>query len=111
MLIAREIEDLDQWLVADIAVHDAIFSMAANERAHRIVTNLNDQWHRVRIGFMAMQGRMVRSTDEHEGIIEAILAHEGDAAEQRMRQHLNAVREELVRLLVTLVLPFVDNGV
>jgi DNA-binding GntR family transcriptional regulator len=82
---AREIEDLDQWLLADIAVHDAIFSMVTNERAHRIVTNLNNQWHRVRIGFMAMQGRIVRSTDEHEGIVDAILAGDGDTAEQRMR--------------------------
>jgi DNA-binding GntR family transcriptional regulator len=108
---AREKEDLDHWLSADMALHDAIFCMAPNERGQRIVANLNDQWHRVRIGFMAMQGRIVRSTDEHEGIVDAILAQDGDAAEQRMRQHLNAVREELVRLLVTLVLPFVENGV
>jgi DNA-binding GntR family transcriptional regulator len=111
MLAAREMEDPDQWLSADIALHNAIFCMVANERAHRIVTNLNDQWHRVRIGFVAIQGRIIRSTDEHEGIVDAILAGDGDAAEQRMRRHLNAVREELVRLLVNLVLPFVENGV
>ena len=111
MRAACEADDLDEWLSADIALHSAIFSMVNNERAHRIVANLNDQWHRVRIGFVAMQGRIVRSTDEHEGIVEAILAGDGDAAEQRMRCHLNAVREELVRLLVNLVLPFVENGV
>jgi DNA-binding GntR family transcriptional regulator len=85
--------------------------MVNNDRAYRIVTNLNDQWHRVRIGFVAMQGRMTRSTDEHKGIVDAILAGDGEVAEQRMRHHLNAVREELVRLLVNLVLPFVENGV
>ncbi len=111
MRVACETEDLNEWLAADIALHNAIFSMVNNERAQRIVANLNDQWHRVRIGFVAMQGRMVRSTDEHEGIVDAILAGDGDAAEQRMRRHLNAVREELVRLLVNLVLPFVEGGV
>jgi DNA-binding GntR family transcriptional regulator len=85
--------------------------MARSDRGHRIVANLNDQWHRVRIGFVAIRGRMIRSTDEHQSIIDAILASDGDAAEQLMRRHLNAVREELVRLLVNLVLPFVDNGV
>jgi DNA-binding GntR family transcriptional regulator len=111
MLVARETDDLDQWLSADVALHNAIFSMVNNDRAYRIVTNLNDQWHRVRIGFVAMQGRMTRSTDEHKGIVDAILAGDGEVAEQRMRHHLNAVREELVRLLVNLVLPFVENGV
>ena len=111
MLDARETDDLDQWLSADVALHNAIFSMVNNDRAYRIVTNLNDQWHRVRIGFVAMQGRMVRSTDEHEGIVDAILDGDGDAAEQRMRRHLNAVREELIRLLIHLVLPFVEKGV
>jgi len=101
----------EAWLSADMALHEAIFSMARSDRGHRIVANLNDQWHRVRIGFVAIQGRMLRSTDEHQAIIDAILAGDGEAAEQRMRHHLNAVREELVRLLVNLVLPFVDNGV
>jgi DNA-binding GntR family transcriptional regulator len=111
MLTACENENVDEWLAADIALHHAIFAMATNERAQRIVAILNDQWHRVRIGFVAMQGRMTRSTKEHEGIVAAILAGSGDEAEQRMRSHLNAVREELVRLLVNLVLPFVENGV
>jgi DNA-binding GntR family transcriptional regulator len=85
--------------------------MAGNERARRIITNLNDQWHRVRIGFVALQGRTRHSADEHRLFVESILAGDGEQAEQRMRTHLNQVRDELVHLLVTVVLPFVEEGI
>ena len=103
--------DSDEWLQSDFALHDVLFAMAKNERAHRIVTNLNDQWHRVRIGYVAMQARMQQSTIEHETFVKAILDHDPESAEFLMHEHLNGVRQELVRLLVNVVLPFVENGV
>jgi DNA-binding GntR family transcriptional regulator len=108
---AAETGDSAAWLQADIALHNILFDMASNERARRLVMNLNDQWHRVRIGFVAMQGRTRRSTQEHFDFAEAILAGDGEEAEKRMRRHLNNVREELVRLLINVVLPFVQEGV
>ena len=103
--------DADAWLKADFHLHDILFQMAGSEIAQRIITNLNDQWHRVRLGFVALQGRTKRSVDEHRFIIDSILAGEGEEAERRMRQHLNQVREELVHLLITMVMPFVEEGV
>jgi DNA-binding GntR family transcriptional regulator len=85
--------------------------MAGNERANRIINNLNDQWHRIRIGFVALHGRTRRSTREHRSFIESILAGNGDEAEQKMRAHLSLLREELVRLLVAVVLPFAEDGI
>ena len=49
--------------------------MAGNERAGRIVANLNDQWHRVRVGFMALQGRTSRSADEHRSLRIPVCMH------------------------------------
>jgi DNA-binding GntR family transcriptional regulator len=111
MRAAAGIGDTTAWLKADIGLHEVIFDMAGNERAIRIVTNLNDQWHRLRIGFTTLQGRTKRSVDEHEAFICAILDGDGDSAEKYMCQHLNRVRTELVQLLVNLILPFVDEGV
>ncbi len=104
-------DDPNAWLRADIAIHEVLFKMAHNERARRVIVNLNDHWHRVRIGFVAMRGRMVDSTREHAAFIDAILAGDGERAEELMRAHLNQVRGELVRLLANLVMPFVENGV
>lgn len=111
MCDASKTDDSAAWLQADFELHDTLFAMVANERAHRIITNLNDQWHRVRIGYVAMQARMHQSTCEHEAFVDAILEGDGVEAERLMREHLNKVRQELVRLLVNVVLPFVDNGV
>jgi DNA-binding GntR family transcriptional regulator len=108
---AAEVENGGVWQKADRQLHGVISAMGGNERAASIIQNLNDQWHRVRIGFLAMEGRIERSNPEHEAVVEKILAGDGEEAERLMRIHLNNVREELVRLLVNLVLPFVQEGV
>ena len=43
--------------------------------------------------------------------MEAILEGDGDAAERLMREHQNRLRQELVQLLETMVMPFVKTGV
>lgn len=101
----------DAWLQADYKLHDVLFAMVRNERAERIILNLNDQWHRLRIGFAAMQGRIERSTQEHVTFTNAILDHNPDLAETAIKEHLNQVRQELERLLIHMILPFVDEGV
>lgn len=103
--------DGDAWYAADAELHRVIFAMGGNERATRYIQHLNDQWHRVRIGFLAIQGRIARSNPEHEAFVESILAQNGEEAERQIQQHLNYVREELVRLLVNMVLPFVQDGI
>lgn len=111
MQLAVQHQDSEAWLQADFKLHDTLFAMVKNSRAERIVANLNDQWHRVRIGFAALQGRMEKSTGEHVLFVESILVGDGELAEKQMRAHLNQVRQELVHLLVNVVLPYVENGV
>lgn len=111
MTEATQHDESEAWLRADMHLHHVLFSMANNERARRVVDNLNDQWHRVRVGFTALHGRRGRSIEEHEGFVTCVLEGDGVEAERLMRNHLNRVRDELVHLLVNLVLPFVDGGV
>ena len=103
--------DYEAWRQADTELHYAIFAMYPNERALRIVENLNEQWYRLRIGFVTLKGRMERSFHEHVPLVESILAGNGEEAERHMRAHINNVQEELVQLLVNVVLPFVQEGV
>jgi DNA-binding GntR family transcriptional regulator len=85
--------------------------MCLNKRAVSIIKDLNEKWWRVRIGFVALQGRVERSTPEHQAIVESVLAGDGDEAERSIQDHLNNVREELLHVLANLVLPFVEEGV
>jgi DNA-binding GntR family transcriptional regulator len=111
MCNAAAANDINAWMQADIRFHDTIFAMADNERARRIVWNLNDQWNRVRIGFTAIRSRVDRSISEHKAIMDGILAGDGKEAERRTHVHFRQMREELIHLLVNMVLPFVDKGV
>ena len=111
MVVAAEKGDSDAWFENDVRLHHLIQAMAANERAERLVATLNDQWHRVRIGFIAMQARMERSASEHRAFVDAFLAGDADWAERAMKDHLRGVRDDLERLLVNVVLPFAQNGV
>ena len=103
--------DTGRWLELDAEIHALIFEMAGNRLAQQVIENINDRYHRVRIGFIARTGRIERSLVEHQAFIEAILAGNEQAAEQKMKEHLTNLRDELVNLLETMVLPFAKHGV
>ena len=107
---ATEANDPDLWLQADIHLHNILFLMSNNERAERIIENLNDQWHRLRLGYVALQGRTKTSIGEHEGFVNSVLAGSADKAEQQMREHLARVRDDLIQLVEKLVMPFSSGG-
>ena len=99
------------WREADTELHKIIMTMANNKRATRIIEDLNDQWYRIRIGLVAMQGRVEQSNLEHNAFVESLLAGDGEKAEKQVRQHLINVRDEVENILVNLVFPFAENGV
>ncbi len=103
--------DRDAWMALDVQYHDIIFRVAGNQRLEQIISNLNDQWQRLRIGHLAVEGRIERSSAEHRRIAEAIAAHDGDQAEAMMRQHLDNLKVSLVSLLKNLVFPLVGEQV
>lgn len=103
-------DDPDVWLQSDIHLHNILFLMADNGRAEQIVRNLNDQWHRIRLGYAALQGRTDKSVGEHEDFVRSVLSGDADRAEAQMRRHLARVRDDLIQLVKRLVLPFSNRG-
>ncbi|MBN1147112.1 MAG: GntR family transcriptional regulator [Anaerolineales bacterium] len=111
MHVAADNNDIEAWVNNDPWLHAIIFAMGGNQRARTIVENLNDQYHRVRVGFVARAERIQRSIIEHEAFVDAILSGDGETAEKLMREHQNLLRQELVHLLETMVMPFVEKGI
>jgi DNA-binding GntR family transcriptional regulator len=107
---AVEAQDADYWLRTDFHLHNILLMMANNERAEKIVNNLNDQWHRLRLGFVAMQGMTGKSIKEHEQFVLSVLAQDPDGAETQMRAHLSRVRDDLIHLVVKVLMPYNDRG-
>jgi DNA-binding GntR family transcriptional regulator len=111
MKAAAEANNPHAWYEVDIQLHRTIFRMGGNERVIQIIQGLNDQWHRLHVGFLMIQGRIQRSTVEHIAFVESILEQDADEAEHRMCTHIENLRNELVSTLVNVVLPFVNRGI
>ena len=90
---------LDAWLTADRSLHDTLFEMADNQKAAQIISNLNTQWHRLRVAIYALEGRIEKAYVEHEKFVTAILDQDPDAAQSAMRQHLENLKKELIKIL------------
>ena len=110
MKASVEANDAEVWLQTDIHLHNTLFLMANNERAEQIVKNLNDQWHRLRLGYVALQGRTTTSLAEHEAFTRSVIAGDAKKAEKQMREHLARVRDDLIHLVEKLVMPFSNRG-
>jgi len=111
MAHAAKTNDYQAWWQADVDLHAAIADMCGNERARRVIKNLNEQWQRIRLGFLTMEGRMERAIPEHAAFVDSILAGNADDAERQIQSHLNSLRDELVHVLTNMVLPFAQNGI
>lgn len=105
MEAAADAGDLKAWWAADKAFHRTIFAAAGNDHLERIVGGLNDLWHRLRSGHLAIEGRMKRSVEEHRLIERALAAHDGASARQAVHRHLTAARRSLVNVLESMVIP------
>jgi len=68
-----------------------IFEQVENRRVASLIQNLRA--HLMRVGKLTEEipGRVQTSVEEHARIVEAIRAHDADAAERAMREHIRSV--------------------
>lgn len=106
---STEKKNHEEWLQADIHLHNTLFLMADNVRAERFVANLNDQWHRLRLGYDAVQGRTRQSVLEHEAFVESVLEGAPEQAEEALRVHLERLRADLIHLVTNVLMPYTQD--
>ncbi len=75
--------------------HQLIWATARNTTAGRLVGTLKSQSLRFQYQTMLRPGRPQRSLREHELVFSAIVAHDPEAADAAMRDHLEEVIETL----------------
>jgi len=92
-------EALLQWLNLDNAFHDLISEMAGNKKVLPIIKVLNVQWHRLKIGIVAIEGRMGNAIAEHCAIGTAILNNNPKLASQRMGKHITTLKDTLLTMM------------
>ena len=72
-----------------------ILDLSRHDTAEATVTHVEQQLVRFQYRTVLLPGRPERSYAEHSRIVEAIAAHDPDAAEDAMRSHLSHVAEAL----------------
>lgn len=92
-------KELDKWLEIDRRLHQLLFQMADTPKIENIIHTLNMQWHRLKVGVLALEGRMERTVNEHERFVKAIHNRQADEAERAMKEHLENIKRELVKLM------------
>ena len=83
------------WLEMDKRFHALLFEMAGNKKAEAIINQLNFQWHRLRLGLLAMEGRLAKSVSEHIEIGKAIISNDAEKSKQIMDQHLEKLEKTI----------------
>jgi DNA-binding GntR family transcriptional regulator len=74
-------------------LHESIRDIAAHETTARLLRELRDLTVRHQFSLSLVPGRPMVSLPQHEAIVAAIAAHDPDAAEQAMHEHLQSVVE------------------
>jgi DNA-binding GntR family transcriptional regulator len=95
---------LDDAFRLDIRLHKSLVAATRNGRIDAILSQLDDQVHRIRVLAPHIPGRLNSTIDEHQAIVHALAAHDVAGAEQTMRNHLLAARANAIHL--ALPMPF-----
>jgi GntR family transcriptional regulator, rspAB operon transcriptional repressor len=110
MTEAASKSNVDAWLQVDEEFHALLYDIVGNQRARQIINNLNEQWHRIRIGLIALEQRTKISVEEHKKIADYIIEGNSEKAGKAMREHLSKVRKTLVTLIKNIVIPYVGEN-
>ena len=91
------LKDGDLLRVSDVnaRLHRRLLEISRNQTAIRLTATLNSQLVRFQFRTILAPGRAPQSLAEHTGVVDAVAAHDPDAAEQAMRTHLLHVMETI----------------
>jgi DNA-binding GntR family transcriptional regulator len=92
-------DDPKEWAQADERFHRLLADASGNKRLVELVDTYYGQAHRLRMITLRLRPKPSNSNRDHKAVVEAIAAHNAQAAEQIHRQH----REESGRMLIALL--------
>jgi DNA-binding GntR family transcriptional regulator len=94
MEAAAAIDDQLAWAKADTVWHETLSNFCPNKLLGQLVLQARNRVLRTVLE-NRMSSYLVKGTDEHKEISQAILTHDADTAERLMREHLQLVKNKL----------------
>ncbi|MDJ1136322.1 GntR family transcriptional regulator [Streptomyces iconiensis] len=86
--------DLVGFLEADRRFHLALLDLAGNRRLVEVVGELRGHSRLYGLAGLAASGQLMESAEEHETLLDLVLARDPEAAEHRMRTHLRRLSSQ-----------------
>jgi DNA-binding GntR family transcriptional regulator len=82
--------ELDLWSTANADFHEAVHEAAANDRLRAMLADLHESFPRAltEIVLGEKPRRIEDNVEQHERILDAIAAHDGELARKRMIEHV-----------------------
>jgi DNA-binding GntR family transcriptional regulator len=96
---ALERDDHKAWAAADERFHALLVEAAGNTRIKDLVQTFVDQSHRVRMMTLPLRPSPILSNRDHEAVVDAIAARDGERARRIHHDHRHKAGELLVDLL------------
>lgn len=93
---------LEDWAEADDCFHDALLELHGNARLQAFARSLADQAHRARMATLRLRSIPEQSTQEHQVILDALIAGEVEQARNAYRAHRERASKELLDILAKL---------
>lgn len=91
---AARVVDLVGFLEADRRFHLALLELAGNRRLVEVVGELRGHSRLYGLAGLAESGQLMESAEEHEILLDLVLARDPEAAEHRMRVHLRRLSSQ-----------------
>ena len=91
--------------LADRAFDDILISAVHNERIKRLKENLENQWYRLKVSYVAIEWKE-HTYREHQLVVKAIVSRDPDLAAKRMLAHVQGVRTRVVNAWENFLMPF-----
>jgi DNA-binding GntR family transcriptional regulator len=95
---SRETGDLEAFYLLDEAFHGRLTDLSGHPVASSLSQRAKGHLNRVRRLSLPLPNYIETMIAEHEEVVRAVADHDADAAEQRLRHHLQMVLSELPRI-------------
>ena len=99
LIIQSESGDIDAFYDVNTEFHEAIYEASRNAFLADQTRKLRNQVAAYRRRVTHMPSRIADTLREHEEVIQAILAHDGERSHRAMRDHVNLLGDNLLDFL------------
>lgn len=97
---AAKAGDRAGWSIADVKWHEVLCGVCPNQLLGQLVVQARDRIHRKSVHNLVSDQYLIKGTEEHKEVLDAIFAGKGDIAQQLMLDHLKQVRENMFKRLI-----------